>query len=46
MRGGRFGRREVVINFVLQVQSKFIKKIEQHYGIQIVELPDDLEEFQ
>ena len=41
-RGGRFGRKGLVINFVLENENQFLKDIEQHFNTSIKVLPDDL----
>lgn len=41
-RSGRFGRKGCSINFVLEKDVNFIKKIEEHYSTQIEQLPKDL----
>jgi translation initiation factor 4A len=40
-RGGRYGRKGVAINFITIKDVYYMKKIEQHYGIDIDELPGD-----
>jgi translation initiation factor 4A len=41
-RSGRWGRKGVGINFITRRDIYHIKKIEEHYSTQIVELPADL----
>lgn len=38
-RSGRWGRKGVAINFVTRRDEKYIREIEQHYGVSIEELP-------
>jgi len=40
-RGGRYGRKGIAINFITVKDVFYMKKIEQHYGINIDELPSD-----
>ena len=41
-RGGRWGRKGVAINFVTKSDIRQMKIIENHYGANIEEMPDDL----
>lgn len=41
-RSGRWGRKGVGINFITRRDISQIKKIEEHYSTQIVEMPSDL----
>ena len=41
-RSGRYGRKGVSINFATFYDKKKIQDIESHYGIEIEELPNDL----
>lgn len=43
-RSGRFGRKGVAINFVTEVDAKFLHELEQHYNTHIREMPSDLAE--
>ncbi len=38
-RAGRFGRKGTAINFVIPQDARFIKEIQEHYNIQIEEMP-------
>jgi translation initiation factor 4A len=40
-RSGRYGRKGIAINFITVKDVFYMKKIEQHYGINIDELPGD-----
>ena len=40
-RGGRYGRKGIAINFITIKDVYYMKKIEQHYSINIDELPGD-----
>jgi superfamily II DNA/RNA helicase len=40
-RSGRYGRKGIAINFITVKDVFYMKKIEQHYGININELPSD-----
>lgn len=40
-RGGRFGRKGLAINFVAPRDVPMLRRIEQHYGVTIAELPED-----
>ena len=42
-RSGRWGRKGVAINFVTKTDLRQMKMIETHYGINIDEMPSDLE---
>lgn len=42
-RSGRWGRKGVAINFVTKSDVRQMKIIEQHYGVNIEEMPADLE---
>jgi len=41
-RSGRWGRKGVGINFITRRDVGNIKKIEEHYETEIMELPDEL----
>jgi translation initiation factor 4A len=43
-RAGRYGRKGTAINFVSPNDARFIKEIQEHYGTQIDEMPQDLNE--
>lgn len=44
-RSGRFGRKGVAINFVKSDELTLLREIEQHYNIQIDEMPMSVSEF-
>lgn len=44
-RSGRFGRKGVAINFVVEQDMPRLKEIEQHYHTQIEEMPQTISEF-
>lgn len=44
-RSGRFGRKGVAINFVKTEELSLLREIEQHYNIQIDEMPMSVSEF-
>ena len=41
-RSGRFGRKGVSINFIVQQDVKYMKDIEEFYNTQIVAMPNDV----
>ncbi len=41
-RTGRYGRKGNAINLITQADAKYMSHIEQHYGTQINELPEDV----
>jgi len=41
-RAGRFGRKGVTINLISKDEARVREEIEQHFGIALVPLPDDL----
>ena len=43
-RGGRFGRKSVAINFLTRDDINFMREIEKFYGIEVNELPANIEE--
>ena len=43
-RGGRFGRKSVAINFLTRDDVGFMRDIEKFYGIEVNELPANIEE--
>lgn len=43
-RAGRFGRKGVAINFVSPSDQKYVKELQEFYGTEIEELPQDLDE--
>ena len=44
-RSGRWGRKGIAVNFVTKSDIRQMKIIEQHYGVDIEEMPADLEFF-
>jgi superfamily II DNA/RNA helicase len=41
-RSGRWGRKGVGINFITRKDVIYIKRIEEHYTTEIIEMPADL----
>jgi len=44
-RSGRYGRKGVAINLVVENESQELKELEEHYDIKIPEMPENIKEY-
>ena len=44
-RSGRFGRKGIAINFIAKYELKYLKDLEKHYGIEIEQMPTNLQDY-
>jgi superfamily II DNA/RNA helicase len=44
-RSGRYGRKGVAINLVVENEDQELKELEEHYDIKIPEMPENIKDY-